>query len=99
MAHLQLTLAASDLLQGAHHAEFRPGNASLGVLRVGPVGLARRIATGGGLPWRPATFGEGWARLILCVLFLALASLGLKVYRVNVISEVRDRIRARLGGE
>ena len=43
--------------------------------------------------------GEGWARLILCVLFLALASLGLKVYRVNVISEVRDRIRARLGGE
>ena len=43
--------------------------------------------------------GEGWARLILCVLFLALASLGLKVYRVNVIGEVRDRIRARLGGE
>ena len=38
--------------------------------------------------------GEGWARLILCVLFLALASLGLKVYRVNVIGEVRDRIRA-----
>lgn len=58
MAYLHLTLAASDHLQGTHHAGLRPGGAHLGALRVGPVGLARRIATVVGVPWRPATYGQ-----------------------------------------
>ena len=65
------------------------------VFVIGLMGLVEAVQVAAGLFGIP----EVWARLILCALFVALAGLGLKVYEVNVMREVRYRLRSRLDGK